>query len=225
MARQQSFIYKTWGGSRVGAGRKPKGARPGEEHVERPAVVKRYPLHLTMKVAGVPNLRSERCMTVVRQAFRGGRARDGFRLVQYAVQPDHLHLIVEADDKRALGGGARGLAIRIAMRLNAMLRRRGRVFSDRYHAVALETARHTRRALAYVLLQDRRHRAAQGVGISTKRDECSSAPAFDGFASGRPRAGPWSDTIATATTWLLTVGWRREGVIDPAEVPGPARRR
>jgi hypothetical protein len=105
-----------------------------------------------------------------------------------------------------------------------MLRRRGRVFSDRYHAVALETARHVRRALAYVLLQERRHRAQRGVGVSTKRDACSSAPAFDGFTSGRARAGPWSDTIVEARTWLLRTGWLREGRIDPAEIPGVGRR-
>jgi REP element-mobilizing transposase RayT len=223
MARQQSFQYKTWGGARAGAGRKPNGARPGEEHLRRPAVVKRYPLHLTMKVSGVPNLRSERCMNVMRAAFRGGRERLGFRLVEYAVQPNHLHLIVEAEDKRALTRGARGLAIRIAMRLNAMLRRHGRVFTDRYHAVPLKKPRQVRRALAYVLLQERRHRAQWGLAMTTARDTCSSAPLFDGFTSGRPRAGPWSDTTVDATTWLLKTGWRREGAIDPAEIPGAGR--
>jgi REP element-mobilizing transposase RayT len=220
MGRQQSFVYSTWGGVRAGAGRKPSRARAGEEHAKRPEVVARYPVHLTMKVAGVPSLRAQRCMTVMRAAFRGGRAREGFRLVQYAVQPNHIHLIVEADDKRALSGGARGLAIRVAMRLNAMLRRRGRVFSDRYHAVELTTARQTRNALAYVLLQERRHRAQRGAEMTAGLDACSSAPLFDGFTSGRPRAGPWDDTVVAGTSWLLTAGWRREGAIDPREIPG-----
>ncbi|HVY45920.1 MAG TPA: hypothetical protein VHB21_08580, partial [Minicystis sp.] len=59
------------------------------------------------------------------------------------------------------------------------------------------------------------------VGMTTALDPCSSAPLFDGFTRGLPRAGPWSETTAPAETWLLRVGWRRHGRIDPAEVPGP----
>lgn len=180
----------------------------------------RAPLHLTMRVAGVPSLRAERCIKVIRAAFFHGKEKQGFRLVHYAVQPDHLHLVVEADDKRTLSSGARGLAIRIAVRLNAMLGRAGKVFADRYHAVPLTSPRQVRRALAYVLLQARRHAAKRGRVLPVGLDACSSAPLFDGWTRGRPRAGPWSDTVAVAETWLLTTGWRAHGRIDPAEVPG-----
>ncbi len=220
MPRQQQLVFRTWGGARKGAGRKPSGARAGEAHGRRPAVQGRLPQHVTMRVAGVPNLRSERCMRVMRAAFRGGRERPGFRLVHYAVQPNHLHLVVEAQGKLALSNGARALAIRIAMRLNALLGRRGKVFADRYHAVALGSPRQVRRALAYVLLQERRHAAKRGVGMTSRLEACSSALTFDGFTRGEPRAGPWTDTVVAARSWLLSVGWRRHGKIDPAEVPG-----
>ena len=173
-----------------------------------------------MRVAGVPSLRSQQCIKVMRAAFRGGKARFGFRLIQYAVQSNHLHLIVEADDKRALSSGARGLAIRIAMRINQLLGREGRVFTERYHAVALASPRQVRRALAYVLLQERRHAGARHRALTTTLDRCSSAPGFDGFTNVAPRAGPWSDTVVEAESWLLTTGWRRYGAIDPREVPG-----
>ena len=159
-------------------------------------------------------------MKVMRRAFSLGKERERFRLVQYAVQPNHLHLIVEASDKRALSSGARGLAIRIARRLNAMLGRIGKVFADRYHAVELSSARQVRNALAYVLLQERRHAAQRQAAMTSQRDACSSAPLFDGFTSGKPRAGPWSETVAEAETWVLRVGWRRYGAIDLREVPG-----
>ena len=119
-----------------------------------------------------------------------------------------------------LSSGARGLAIRMAMRLNAMLGRRGRVFADRYHAVSLGSPRQVRRTIAYVLLQARRHAAKRRVGMTTALDVCSSAPAFDGFKNASPRAGPWSDTVVEARSWLLSTGWRRHGAIDPREVPG-----
>ncbi len=161
-------------------------------------------------------------MHVLRRAFREGRVRGGFRLVQYAVQPDHLHLIVEASDKAALSTGMQGLSVRIARQLNGMLGRRGGVFADRYHARQLKTPREARNALAYVLLQARRHASKATGGRSTPViDPCSSAPLFDGFSGTRaPRAGPWDETVVAARMWLLTTGWRRHGKIDPREIPG-----
>src|SRR5450432_2788265 len=221
--KQSVFEFHTWGGARKGAGRKPSGARAGEKHIERPSVEAHAPLHLTMRIAkGLPSLRAQRCIKVLREAFRGGRERFGFRLVQYAVQPDHLHLVVEARSKRALSSGAQGLCIRIARRLNRLVHRSGRVFSDRYHARPLRTPREVRRALAYVLLQERRHAAKRRSGMTTSLDACSSAPLFDGFTRATRRAGPWDETVTDARTWLLSTGWRRHGKIDPAEVPGRA---
>jgi len=98
-------------------------------------------------------------MTVLRAAFARGRRRPGFRLVQYAVQPDHLHFLVEAEDKKGLSEGVRGLCVRIARHLNAELGRAGKVFAERYHARALTSPREVRSVLAYVLLQERRHAA------------------------------------------------------------------
>jgi hypothetical protein len=224
MARQLKLHFRTWGGARKGAGRKPAGARAGVSHGRRPSVAAAVPLHVTMKLAGVPSLRTERCMKVMRRAFASGKERFGFRLIQYAVQPSHLHLVVEASNRRALSSGARGLAVRIARRLNRILGREGRVFADRYHAVALATPRQVARALAYVLLQERRHAAQRGRWMKRELDPCSSAPLFDGFKGGAaPRAGPWSGTVVEASVWLLTRGWRRHGLVDPASVPGGAR--
>jgi REP element-mobilizing transposase RayT len=227
---QQLLRFRTKGGPRPGAGRKPMGPRAGEPHIRRPAVVDRFPLHLTMRVVRLlPSLRAERCMRRLRQALAGGRARPGFRLVHYAVQPDHLHLVVEAIDTRALTEGARGLCIRIARRLNRELGRAGKVFAERYHARALKTPREVRHALAYVLLQERRHAAKRGTGMTTRLDGCSSAPCFDGFSRSSPRWGPGGTdplarlalrTVAPAESWLLTAGWRWHGLVDPAEVPG-----
>jgi REP element-mobilizing transposase RayT len=220
--RQQTIEFRTWGGRRAGAGRKPSGRERGAVHEARPAVGRSIPQHLTMRVRGVPSLRSERCMKVIRHAFAEGKERFGFRLVQYAVQPDHLHLIVEAAGKKSLSSGARGLAIRVAMRLNRLLGRAGKVFAERYHAVALGSPKQVRNALAYVLLQERRHAAKRRSGLTTELDACSSAFTFDGWADASPRAGPWDETVAEARSWLLSKGWRRYGRIRRAEVPGAA---
>ena len=42
-------------------------------------------------------------MRAVMEAFRTGAERDSFRLLQFSVQDDHLHAIVEADGAAAIG--------------------------------------------------------------------------------------------------------------------------
>jgi len=68
-------------------------------------------------------------------------------VLQFSVQRDHIHLLVEAPDGRALSRGLQGLAIRIAKGVNRILGRRGRVWADRFHARALRTPREVRNAL------------------------------------------------------------------------------
>jgi hypothetical protein len=82
-----------------------------------------------------------------------------------------------------------------------------------------------RRALAYVLLNARRH-LAKMRGVLTGRahlDGASSARWFDGWrpeAASHPSESKTPCEVARPRTWLLSVGWRRHGLLDPAESPG-----
>jgi len=180
---------------------------------------------------GIASLRSVAVVRAVEDAFRRMRGREGFRLVQYSIQGNHLHAVVEAADRDALGRGMKALGIRFAKAVNRGLRRTGPVLSDRYHAVVPNAPAQVRNALRYVLLNARRH-AAQGrsdrkLAGAVRLDPASSAPWFDGW-SWRPRAElerPGASPPTSAPrTWLLAVGWRRRGLIDPSDVPGPFRR-
>jgi hypothetical protein len=124
----------------------------------------------------------------------------------------------------------KALGIRFAKAANRSLRRTGPVVSDRYHAVVLKAPVQVRNALRYVLLNARRH-ATQGrrdrkLAGAVRLDPASSARWFDGW-SWKPRAELESPGAAPPTsdprTWLLAVGWRRRGLIDPSDVPGPLR--
>jgi len=179
----------------------------------------RFPVHVTVKLEkGLPPLRSRGTYVLLRAAFAAGCERFGFRLIQYSVQRDHLHMIAEAKDVRALARGMQGLLIRVAKALNRLWGRRGSVFGDRYHASTLRSPREVRSALAYVLNNARRH----GLRLAQAVDVYASGCWFDGWAEilcvrgvtfvGRPTAAP--------RTWLLRVGWRRHGLIRFAEVPG-----
>jgi REP element-mobilizing transposase RayT len=158
-----------------------------------------------------------------------------FRVVHFSVQYDHVHLLVEARDKRALSAGVRSVSIRIARYVNELLGRKGRLWADRWFGRELTTEREVRTALVYVLANFRKHarkRLPKGI------DRFSSGARFDGFRGFRPGHGrvPWvqrapapfsGEAAREDETWvvrpprsrLASVGWRRFGLIGLDEAP------
>ncbi len=218
------------GGPRPGAGRKPQSARPPVHHVKRPPVPGRYPSHVTLRVRrGIPSLRTARFVREFRRSLRAIQARGDFRVCQYSIQGNHLHLVVEAAGKEALGRGMKAVSSRVARAVHRVFRRRGAVLHGRYHLRILRTPREVRNALAYVLLNARKHwRERRGSAPPVRLDPASSGAAFDGWRRAPPsaRRDEAADGISAVSgphTWLLRLGWRRCGLIDPGEVPGRAR--
>ena len=207
----------TWGGRRSGAGRKQtSGRRAGVPHLSRAPHAGAHPVHATLRtVEAIGCLRMPHVFPVVRRALARA-SRPDFRVVQFSVQTNHLHLLVEAHDGRALARGLSGLAIRVARAVNRTLGRRGRVWADRYHARPLTTPRAVRHALVYVLMNVRKHHGGER-GL----DPCSSAPWFDGWRSEVPVLATGPPPVASARTWLAAVGWRRHGLIGLEERPAP----
>jgi hypothetical protein len=107
--RQHELVFSNWGGARRGAGRKPKGERAGVSHREREELAPRYPVHVTLRTReGLPSLRRDVTRRTLERAFAAGKERFGFRLIHYSIQSNHLHLIVEATDRRTLARGMQG---------------------------------------------------------------------------------------------------------------------
>jgi REP element-mobilizing transposase RayT len=187
-------------------------------------------VHVVLR-ARFKSLRTQFVFPTVRQALaEATRARAGFRVLQFSVQGDHVHLIVEASGKSALSRGMQGLAIRVARQVNRLVSRRGKLWAGRFFARDLASPRAVKNALAYVLNNFRKH-ASRGAA---RIDPYSSAPYFDGFRELRgrppceleeqsalpltPRGVPppkkQSDVpIVGARTWLAARGWRRAGLI------------
>lgn len=213
------------GGRRRGAGR-PRKAGSGVGHHERRSLKREHPLHVTLRVLPhVGNLRRRPMRSVIYRSFAMGKERFGFRLVHFSLQRNHIHLVCEADNKRALSRGLQGLCIRIAKALNKRLGRKGQIFADRYHARALRTPRETRAALAYVLGNARHHGWRGGPA---QLDPCSSAALCDGWRRDVvwhrddvvELCRPEGLAVVSPSRWLLTTGWRRAGLLDPDAVPG-----
>jgi REP element-mobilizing transposase RayT len=183
-------------------------------------------VHVTVRVErDVPRLRRRRAYQCASWALVRSAPRQDFRIVHLSIQRTHLHLIVEADDADALSRGVRAFEISFARRINRAIGRKGRVFRDRYHATQLATPRQARHALAYVLNNWRRHREDRTT--RAQLDAYSSAIGFDGWrghahtAGFRLPRGYDPLPVRYATRWLLTAGWRRHGLLDPRERPGP----
>jgi hypothetical protein len=131
--QQLSFDYPEWGGARKGAGRKRATPRPRVEHVSRPRLSNYVPAHVTFRFAdGLPTLRQGRLHHVPRKAMAACADRDGFRILHYSAQSNHVHLICEADDARTLARNLQSLCVRLAKGVNRLLGRVGTVFGDRY---------------------------------------------------------------------------------------------
>jgi hypothetical protein len=199
-------------------------------HRSRKPLAETEPCHVTLKVrAGLPSLRRADVVRELEAAFRRGNERKHFRLVHYSIQAEHAHLIVEAKDREALGRGMKSLWA---------FGRTEKVLADRYHLRILTFPRQVRNALAYVLLNARRH-AAKRIAQLEKRglkveplpnrgtlDGASSARWFAGWRSDvaidreSPRAFGKAPAVAEPRTWFLRVGWQRHGLLDPNEIPG-----
>jgi REP-associated tyrosine transposase len=186
--------YRGRGGYRPGAGR-PKKPGAGVPHVRRPTLATRHPVHVTARVRDeAARLRSRALCRVILYALGAGKELDGFRVVHFTIQHNHLHLIAEARDAMTLARGMQGVLIRIARAVNRALERHGKVFADRYHAHALRSPTETANAIAYVLGNAHVHAARCGRPIR--------ADAIDPLSSAANR-----QLVAEPHTWLLRIGW------------------
>jgi REP element-mobilizing transposase RayT len=228
-ARQQRIEFCGHGGKRRGAGRKRRGGRRKVAHRRRALIERLTPVHVTLRLADdMPSLRNFKRCKVLRKALCHGGRKVGFRIVEFSTQGNHLHMVGEARSNVALSRGIQGFKHRVTRGLNKLCNgRKGSVWADRYHLEVLRSPKQVRAALSYVLNNARRH----GIAPANPRwvDPFSSARYFDGWATAPPdpadrRTVPGSP-VAAPESWLLTVGWRKHGLIRPNEVPGRARRR
>jgi len=238
---QIAMRFRTWGGKREGAGRKRTSKRRRVPHETRPKLASRFPVHITTRIADeMPTLRNHKRCAVIRRALIAMVDESGFRVCEFSVQRNHLHLICEAKDASCLSRGMKHLKQRIARGLNGLVTRDGKarrrpadgkprtgsVFSGRYYVHILKTPREVRHALAYVIHNGRKHGVRLPTlpnGVTTI-DPYTSAWWFSGWKDaswkrGLPPPHDGQTCVSAAKTWLLEKGWRRHGLIRVDEIP------
>lgn len=193
--RQLSLnIYRgKHGGRRPGAGR-PRRHSPGVAHQKRASVSARTPVHLNFKLRA--GLRSKRALRALQRAVTCARAK-GLAVLEYSLQSNHVHLIAEAANNATLTRGMRALTVSFAKNLGT-----GRVQSERYHLHVLRTVREVRHALAYVLLNERRHSGKRWL----RADEFTSL-------SHRSKLAAWAQALGVT----LIRGAPGPVALDPAQ--------
>lgn len=227
------------GGAREGAGRKRKNDRTGPvAHRERAAHAARFPVHVTLRaIAGLASLRNERMLRTLHRHIARACER-GRRIVEFSLQEDHLHLIVEASGREAIARTIQGFASIVARAFNRLLGRKGRFWEERYHRHDLRTPTEVHRALGYVLQNFRKHVLADAGALARRMsflDPFSSAAWFDGWDDGgREAARALADWLATrgltrctavARTFLLREGYKRISLVRGDHVPAAGRDR
>ena len=215
-ARQRSLLELGRGGYRENSGRPRSKRTRWVRRRGRAPVCAKDAVHVNIRLKdGLPRLRNKRTFRVLKECFALGGSRFGFRLLHYSVMGNHIHWIVEADDRKALSRGMQGLLVRIARALNRLWGRSGTVFSDRYHDHVLRSPREVRNAVQYVLNNARKH----GIRLIEKLDPFASGGWFDGWATRDrvPRWPPEESPLARARSWVMTRGLRR---VPPLRILG-----
>jgi REP element-mobilizing transposase RayT len=232
------------GQARRPVGRPKKGVRASERHEVRPTLRRNEPVHVTLRVhEDVGRLRRREIYAAVREALITVLPHEDCRIVHLSIQGNHIHLLVEAENRMALARGMQAFQISAAKHINAAVakagswwerrhgggkRRKGTVFPDRYHAEIITSPRQARHALSYVLNNWRKHREDRAAFARGWRiDPFSTAWAFEGWKELEDSPTLWRlrETYQPMPawrprSWLLREGWRRHGLIRTTEVPG-----
>ena len=132
------------------------------------------------------------------------------RFIEFSILGDHLHLIVEVDCDLSLTRGMQGLAIRIAKALNKLMRIKGKLFADHYHAHLLHSPTEVVRAIHYVLTNARHHYGAPGLDPYTSNGVPTELRAL---------------LVMFPLGWLLRVGFRRSKPPDRTDGEELTRRK
>src|SRR5262245_11990529 len=211
----------TRGGARPGAGRPRLERHARVPHRVRAAHRSRHPMHVTARaVRGLPSFRQQRIWNLVRAQMR--RLNDEtFQIVHLSVQTNHVHLIVEADDRETVIRKMQGFMISFAKRLNGQVlgNRRGKVWADRYYRRDITRAREMHAVLQYVFGNAKRHGLIPRDALVI--DAWSTAWTFDGWdmkIEKPPDRLLWDPP--KPWTSLLEKDWIVHGLLRVAHCPG-----
>jgi len=79
------------------------------------------------------------------------------RIIEFSVQKDHIHFLLEAGNKVVLGKAMRALSISLSKRFSLLLKRKIKALKNRYHLHILNTLKELKNARQYILNNSAKH--------------------------------------------------------------------
>ena len=181
-------------------GRKPLDWRKGAPHRRRARFSGWSALHVTLSLEeDTFSIRTPMPRAVAVEAFLACKEKEGFRIIAWTVQPNHIHMVVEAASTLTLSRGVQGLQVRLAKGWNKLWNRKRGVFAGRFHARLIGEKEDPRKILSYVLKNHMRHRRVD-------------RPCFDSASSAL-----WMDIWQERDSWLKAR--KRVGIEEGGPVP------
>ncbi len=135
------------GGRRKGAGRKRTIAR-GVDHKKREIITSSQPVHINIKM-NIP-VKSETGLLALEKSIANSRRY--FHILHYSLQWNHIHLIIEAADNKALFSGMRSFTNTFVKVMG-----KGSIQKERYHLHPLKSMKETKNAFRYVIFNEVHH--------------------------------------------------------------------
>jgi REP element-mobilizing transposase RayT len=147
------------GGRRPASGRNRIQSK-GVSHRSREAITARTPVHINFKVSTY--IQSKPALEILTQAIYKANTH-GLNVIYYALQTNHIHLIIEAASNEILTKGMRSLTITFAKRIQKLKQTHETIQLERYHLHVLKCPKEVGNAISYVLNNEAHH-----SGLRTK---------------------------------------------------------
>jgi hypothetical protein len=174
-------------------------------HHGRPELDPRVPLLITQKfVAGSPYARTMEHLVVFEDVLLRKQDPEGFRVVEYSLQGNHYHLIVEVPGGReGLARALRSFHGALTKSWNRLSGRQGGMFAS-YDEAPLGHARRAANAVRYVLWNAYHHRVA-----GSAPDRASSARWSGAWTTPMSPSGARLAPVFPGETYILREAMRR----------------
>lgn len=145
--------------NRKRAGRPPI-HHPAIRHTKRPKFFQTRSLHLTIKVReNKADIQNKKILLRLNRAIQLAR-KQGLKIIHFALEFNHVHLLVEAGNHQILHRGMQALGISLAKGINKMKQKKGAVYKHRYHFRQITCARELKNVIHYILSNCKKHRSS-----------------------------------------------------------------
>lgn len=162
-----------------GAGR-PAIHDRGIRHIARDQLKRKTSLHLTIKIEKTKaGLKNKDILKQLHTSIKKARI-IGLRVIHYTLEFDHIHLLVEVDNKEQLGKGMQSFGISFSKGINKIKSLSGRVFKTRYHFRKLKTKQEIKNVIHYILGNSIKH-TQKGSILSPYNTSVMAVHIFPGF--------------------------------------------